>query len=359
MLYSVLFLRSLLYAIWPDGIDWMAVKATSISSFDRSDIFPIACHSHNDYWRARPLFTALEYGCSSIEADVWLGDDDAVLVGHVASSLSTDRTLSTMYLNPITEILAHANPQAQEVDRYDPYKTAPRKAGQLSGVFDTAPKTTLVLLIDFKSGAHALWNAVYNQLEPLRRKGYLTYFNGTSVVEGPLSIVVSGSAPFGRVVENHHYRDMFYDAPLDRMALVSSSQQDARTSHGHFVPASTKRILEATPSSTLFATDQTSYNTSNSYYASVSFKSSIGYPLRSKLTRAQIALMRAQIHGAHSLGLKVRYWGVPSWPVGVRNYLWRVMVREGVDFLSVDDVRALAKDNWGPRKGGWGRKWWF
>ncbi len=58
------------------------------------------------------------------------------------------------------------------------------------------------------------------------------------------------------------------------------------------------------------------------------------------------------------MGLKVRYWRIPEWPIGLRNYLWRVLVREGVDYLSVDDIEDVRWENWGPRKGGWGKKWW-
>ena len=343
-------------------MDWLTVGPGRLASdlpFDSSAIFPIACHSHNDYWRPRPLFTALENGCSSVEADVWLSSDGEVLVGHTPASLSSDRTLATMYIDPILEILDHANPQAVGVGRHA--SEVQRTTQSKNGVFETASKTSLILLIDFKNKnrEHGLWPAVQSQLDPLRRKGYLSYFNGTAVTKGPVTVVVSGNAPFGRVVENVHYRDIFFDAPLNLMSSVNVDR------HHVALPYERNALSPLEDSSTTpdtvspFPTNPTAYNTTNSFYASVSFKSSIGYPVRSRLTRTQMTLLRSQIRGAHEQGLKVRYWGVPCWPVGVRNYLWRVMVREGVDFLSVDDVRALAKDNWGPRKGGWGRKWWF
>ncbi|KAJ8105032.1 hypothetical protein OPT61_g10427 [Boeremia exigua] len=36
------------------------------------DVTPIPCHSHNDYWRRVPLYDALRWGCTGVEADVWL-----------------------------------------------------------------------------------------------------------------------------------------------------------------------------------------------------------------------------------------------------------------------------------------------
>ncbi|MCS6919603.1 MAG: hypothetical protein NZM28_07520, partial [Fimbriimonadales bacterium] len=38
-------------------------------------------HSHNDYWRKRPLQDALECGFCSVEADIFLVDGK-LLVGH-------------------------------------------------------------------------------------------------------------------------------------------------------------------------------------------------------------------------------------------------------------------------------------
>jgi len=36
---------------------------------------PVPCHLHNDYWRPRPLLDAISTGSASVEADVWLIDD--------------------------------------------------------------------------------------------------------------------------------------------------------------------------------------------------------------------------------------------------------------------------------------------
>ena len=49
------------------------------------DVTPIPCHSHNDYWRRVPFWDAIHWGCTSVEADVWLFDDE-LFVGYVAST---------------------------------------------------------------------------------------------------------------------------------------------------------------------------------------------------------------------------------------------------------------------------------
>ena len=244
-----------------------------------------------------------------------------------------------MYLEPVQEILDRRN-QRSDIP-------------PLHGIYESDATRSLVLLVDFKGNGEAIWPVLHQQLQPLRDRNYLAFFNGTAVTEGPVTIVASGDVSFRDVIHNSTHRDVFYDAPLELM--------DSRE------PASLKFDLEPALPVDL-AMDQALplrrpvnpavYSTANSYYASVSFTRSIGYPWGSQLTRVQVDLIRAQVRGAHERGLKVRYWDVPVWPLGVRNYLWRVLVREGVDYLSLDDIRAAVRGDWGPRKGGWYRKWW-
>ena len=314
-----------------------------------ADIRPVACHSHNDYWRKEPLFSALDAGCTGVEADVWLFDED-LFVGHSTQSLTPKRTLRSLYIDPLLKILNSQNPTTS---------FHPSNDSRRNGVFDTNPSQTLVLLIDFKNDGHAIWPYVSEQLEPLRQSKYLTYFNGKSVIEGPITVVVTGNAPFSEVVANSDYRDIFFDAPLDLMdkTVESSPTAGSPVSNDDSETTTSKRSDkdQGQGHSGSAPTNPNTYSLSNSYYASVDFKATIGFPWRGHLSAEQKEKLRKQIAGAHAQGLKVRYWGVPSWPRGLRNYLWRVLVREGVDFLNVDDLQAATTGNWG-----WGKKgpWW-
>ncbi|KAJ9602903.1 Altered inheritance of mitochondria protein 6 [Cladophialophora chaetospira] len=299
-----------------------------------ADIHPVACHSHNDYWRKEPLFSALEVGCTGVEADVWLYDQE-LYVGHRTSSLTPERTLRNLYINPLVKILDAQNPQTS----FHPSLDIPR-----NGVFDTNPSQTLVLLIDFKNEGHRIWPYVVEQLGPLRERKMLSYYNGTSVVEGPITVIVTGNAPWDEVVANPTYRDLFFDAPLDLMGkLPDLAENSPDTQDGSL----TKRVSnQGQGRSGAAPSDPAMYSPANSYYASVSFKRAVGWPWRGSLSRKQIETMRKQIAGAHARGLKVRYWSVPSWPRGMRNYLWRTLVKEGVDFLNVDDLKAATTGDW-------------
>ena len=64
----------------------------------------VPVHSHNDYWRSRPLLEALEAGCLSIEVDV-LAREEKLMVGHGAREVTPERTLTSMYLSPLAEIV--------------------------------------------------------------------------------------------------------------------------------------------------------------------------------------------------------------------------------------------------------------
>ena len=307
-----------------------------------ADVHPVACHSHNDYWRKEPLFSALEAGCTGVEADVWLFDQE-LYVGHRTSSLTSERTLRNLYINPLVKILESQNPRTS----FHPSLDTPR-----SGVFDTRPSQTLVFLIDFKGDGNKVWPYVVEQLEPLRQRRMLSYYNGTSFVEGPITVVATGHAPWDKVVANTTYRDIFFDAPLDLMGKLSDAADSQVDVQGGSL---TKRDSnQGQGHSGAAPSDPTMYSPANSYYASASFKRAVGWPWRGGLSRQQIELMRKQIAGAHAQGLKVRYWSVPSWPRGMRNYLWRTLVKEGVDFLNVDDLKSATTGDWNwDKKSGW------
>ena len=63
---------------------------------------PIAYHSHNDYDRIAPFWEAYSQHCTSIEADVFLQDGE-ILVAHNRKDVKADRSLRSMYIEPIVK----------------------------------------------------------------------------------------------------------------------------------------------------------------------------------------------------------------------------------------------------------------
>ncbi len=70
---------------------------------EKREVVPLRnAHAHNDYEHKRPLFDALDYGFCSVEADVFLVDNQ-LLVGHARADLKPERTLEKLYLDPLRE----------------------------------------------------------------------------------------------------------------------------------------------------------------------------------------------------------------------------------------------------------------
>lgn len=225
-----------------------------------------------------------------------------------------------MYIDPLLKILRRQNPITQFHHDLD----QPR-----NGVFDRDPSQQVILLIDFKTDGEETWDYVHSQLNPLRESGYLTHYNGSDIINGPITVVGTGNTPFSRVVESSTYRDIFFDAPLDR--LVDDIDH---------IEAGTRM-------------DDDTFNITNSYYASVSFNKAVGTPWFLHLTDRQVQTIRSHVRAAHRQGLKVRYWGTPNWPRSLRNHVWRVLTREGVDMLNVDDLVSATRKDWAPRISDW------
>src|SRR5437899_6185075 len=62
----------------------------------------IHAHAHNDYEHARPLLDALDHGFCSVEADIYLVEDK-LLVAHNRKDVKPERTLQSLYLDPLRE----------------------------------------------------------------------------------------------------------------------------------------------------------------------------------------------------------------------------------------------------------------
>lgn len=294
---------------------------------------PVPCHSHNDYWRPRPLLDAISTGCASVEADVWLIGDQ-LYVGHSLRSVDRNKSLSRMYLDPLLDMLDQQNGHSNAA-----FPPSPAQ----STIFHKQPNQTLVILVDFKNSGADAFHRLHQDLEPLRSKGYLSYHDGEKRVEGAITVVASGrETSFNSILANTTHRDIFFDAPLEmlwRPPRPPLSDTDRRTFAMDYADAMADDLRLASEL-------RVPFNATNSFYASASFRSTVGYVWRGHLSPRQMRVIRGQINGARSRGLKVRYWDTPVWPIALRNHIWHVLVKEGADFLSVDDIEGCAKASW-------------
>ncbi|KAI0382275.1 hypothetical protein F5Y04DRAFT_51846 [Hypomontagnella monticulosa] len=248
-----------------------------------NSVKPTTCHSHNDYTRNIPVFSALSAGCIGIEADVFLSNGD-VIIGHVLPT--PGRTLGVQYIQPLRAILDHNNGGSPGDN----------------GIYKANPKQSVTLLVDFKTSSSGTLDAVVKALQPLRDGGYLSHLENGKFVERQVTVVASGSAPFDRISSGDGVpnRDVFFDAHVD-----------------HWDP---------------------NFTSANSYYASADFQDAIGNPgSANDFNQDQKNKVASQVQSAHGAGLKVRYYNLPG------DYLWEPLAALGVDRLNADDMYDTAR----------------
>ncbi|GKU21464.1 unnamed protein product [Fusarium langsethiae] len=289
-------------------------------------VSPVMVHSHNDYLRPRPLFSALSVGCASVEADVWLSSNGRdLLVGHHWWNLRPEKTLESLYITPLLHILDAFN-SPPHVDNLT-------ETGSAAGVFATDPNKTLILFIDVKDDPAKTWPVLMKHLEPLRARGYLSYHQKLSSTptnqsfhSGPLTVVGTGNIVKQREVNIgadlakwQKYHDVFLDASLDLLS---------RPGFCRTVDSLCPQVQE------------------NEFYtASVSLWRAVGIFIP-YFSQAQRTTVKNQVRLAKDLNLKSRYWELPGWPTSQRNYVWRTLAHEGVDLLNADDIVSATTKHW-------------
>ncbi|RHZ49071.1 uncharacterized protein CDV56_104443 [Aspergillus thermomutatus] len=274
----------------------MIIGGMCLSTLVRKDSDYFALYA----WFLSDLLEGLSKGCISTEADVWLYNG-TLYVGHDESSLTEERTLESLYINPMLDVLKRQNPRSRFV-------TSPTN----NGVFDTSVSQTLYFFIDAKTAGHETFKAVIDALEPLREQGYLTTLkDNKTITNGPITVIGTGNTPYDMVgpIAN---RDYFFDAHLESL---NESENAGIT--GLISPIASTSFADAIGTVTLSDSEAV-------------------------LTEKQLSTLRSQIATAKERGVGARYWETPSYPVRTRNLVWRTLLQEGVALLNADDLDAAA-----------------
>ena len=138
LVFGIISLLSLLNLHPVTGILNVARRLVSTGYFIYGVVL-VPCHSHNDYWRDIPLYSALAAGCISIEADVWPGIND-LHVGHTLRTVLPGNTLLSLYFNPLLEILQkHTPANFNTRNPLSSHHLAFSSQNYLVGIFPTKP----------------------------------------------------------------------------------------------------------------------------------------------------------------------------------------------------------------------------
>ncbi|PSK96661.1 glycerophosphoryl diester phosphodiesterase [Haloactinopolyspora alba] len=256
-----------------------ALAVATVGAAATSSVEPLdQAHAHNDYEHERPLLDALDHGFTSVEADVWLVDGE-LLVAHDAWEVDPDRTLESLYLDPLRDIV-HDN------------------GGSVYPGWDGS----LQLLIDIKNTGEATYAEIDRTLR--RYQDMMTRYVGGRVQEKAVTAVISGDRPRATMREQRlrfagydgRLADLGSGLPAGFMPLVSDNWNNHFTWQG------------------------------------------VG-----PMPAAEREKLRRIVSRAHDAGYRVRFWATPDRPTPAREALWSELVAAGVDHLNTDDLAGLAE----------------
>ena len=250
---------------------WVAILCPAIGG-EQAPVPLRRVHAHNDYCHERPLLDALDQGFCSVEADIFLVDGQ-LLVAHNLPDVRPERTLESLYLTPLAE----------------------RARVNGGRVFRDGPVVTL--LIDFKNDGAKTWPVLNEALA--RHEGVFTRVEDGRVVEGAVTVVISGDRPFKEIEATSpryagidgRLTDLDSDAPAHLLPLISDHWGRHFKWRG---------------------------------------KGSMPEEERQKL--------RDLVEKVHRSGRRLRFWATPD-----VEPMWRELYEAGVDLINTDNLAGLAE----------------
>ena len=198
-------------------------------------------------------------------------------MGHDSSNLRSDRTLQSLYLDPLRE-----------------------KIRQIGGsVYPSG--TQLTLLIDIKSKAEPTYELLREILKDY--KDILTIFGpNDELTYGPILVIISGNRPRD-LMEREAVRYAAYDGRLDDI--------------GSGFPAAFIPLISA---------NWTSHFT---WHGDV------------PMSEEERPKIRMSVDVAHLNGQEGRFRGTPDDPLPAREIVWQELIAAGVELISTDDLLGL------------------
>jgi len=169
----------------------------------QAEVAPLRrAHAHNDYQHDPPLLKALGQGFTSVEADILLVGDK-LCVAHGAREVVPERTLQSLYLEPLRERVK-------------------RNGGR---VYREGPQ--FKLLVDIKTAVEPTYRRLHEVLEEYR--DMLTQFGPDGRVDRAVLVIVSGNRPLEQMKSQQvryagydgRLTDLDSEVPADVIVMIS------------------------------------------------------------------------------------------------------------------------------------------
>lgn len=256
----------------------LSMSNTAATAKENSSVIPLAkAHAHNDYEHDYPLQDALNHGFTSVEADVWL-KDGKLLVAHDEIDVKPDRTLESLYLNPLK-----------------------KRIGENQGaVYKDYKQQDFLLWIDIKSEDAPTYKAIHEQLK--NYQNMLTRISNAGVKQGAVTVIISGNRP----------QDLMMDQPV-RYATYDGRMSDLGTEMPNtFMP--------------VISDNWTKHFTWQG----------VG-----EMPESERKKLHSIVTKAHNNGQIVRFWSTPDASLPNREAVWKELMAAGVDLINTDDLSGL------------------
>ncbi|GJN88706.1 hypothetical protein Rhopal_001672-T1 [Rhodotorula paludigena] len=255
-----------------------------------------------------PLLEAVSHGSRSIEVAIHLVDGQ-ILVGDDADTLTSERTLQNLYLEPLYLLYKLRNPDP-------PLVSGHFYPSNFLYEDDYAPFN---LMLDYKTNATELHPHVIKALEPFEDFGLLEQYDESLSDAGdgnrdrrPLVVSCTGNCTIDLVEADRPIRRVFLDAPLLDIGDIWSGR----------------------------------YNRTNAHTASIRWTDLEGTWAYDKDKRhgpgTKLATFATFSLRAYQKSLITRVTGVPQWPLFVRNDIYRdLLLSKWPDSMMYLDTQDL------------------
>lgn len=243
-------------------------------------------------------------------------------MGHDQWSLTPERTFRALTIEPLVKAISQANAANSfhvHTNTSDLFADLQKEQGTPHwngfyslGVGNSQP---IQLLVDIKNKPEAAWERVVQELEPLRRRGWLTRYENGKVIPGPVTVVGTGGTPPEKLAPLHK-RDVFLDCHLDGL------HKPGPKVHGH----------------------RYKWNKELCPIASADFADVVpGYNGLQAPNKTVVKKLRGMIDYAHKLGIKTRFYDTPEWPHYAFNRVNKLLLELGSDWINADDLEKIAR----------------
>jgi hypothetical protein len=238
-------------------------------------------HAHNDYEHARPLFDALDHGFTSVEADIWPVNGE-LWVAHDPEDLRADRTLQSLYLDPLADIVRANHGR----------------------VYQGKP-VLFQLLVDIKLDGVLTYGLLDSLLREPRYAFMFSHYVDGKVRAGAVTVVISGDQPRD-VMAGQSDRLAFYDGRILNEADLGPGDDAS------LVPL-------------------VSDNWTNVFT----------WTGEGPMPAAERARLHEIVATAHAADQRVRFWATPDAPGAARDAVWSELLAADVNHINTDDLAGL------------------